>query len=336
MNKMGVLGRFLSSAILILFALAPSPTMAGRGFYSSIYVFGDSLSDVGNDYLFTGSIAPPGGYYDGGRFSNGPVAVEYLWKYLTGNIMARMEPSLRVADFRQSKAVNFAYGGAGTGESNITPGGFPVFGLVGQANKFLENVRVADRNGLYVVWAGANDYLLPNVLGSECAPRLVECSTNNIIASIEELHAAGARHFMVANLPDLGTPPIVNNPGFYPPPLTPSLFTQLAIDHNHLLKTKIASLKQRHSDLDIAYIDIYKSWNTALTRFSEKDPLTGIAYAGPAGYCLFIDPTHCVPAQLDSFEAPGFAFWDAEHPTTAMHKMLARDMLSGLIRRVFD
>ena len=43
-----------------------------------LYVFGDSLSDGGNSALLSGGAFPPSPYA-GGRASNGPVAVEYLW-----------------------------------------------------------------------------------------------------------------------------------------------------------------------------------------------------------------------------------------------------------------
>ena len=41
--------------------------------YSTMYSFGDSLSDVGNDYALSLNLAPISPPYDGGRFSNGPL-----------------------------------------------------------------------------------------------------------------------------------------------------------------------------------------------------------------------------------------------------------------------
>ena len=40
--------------------------------YDALYAFGDSLTDTGN------SPAPPGTNYYNGRFSNGPLWVEYM------------------------------------------------------------------------------------------------------------------------------------------------------------------------------------------------------------------------------------------------------------------
>ena len=52
-------------------------TPAHAGPYSAIYAFGDSLSDVGNVFLGTGGAEPAPPYF-AGRFSNGPIWLDYL------------------------------------------------------------------------------------------------------------------------------------------------------------------------------------------------------------------------------------------------------------------
>jgi phospholipase/lecithinase/hemolysin len=69
-------------------ALLSPPANSAPQPYQELYVFGDSLADIGNDLIATQrahidppippSTAPHRTYYQG-RFSNGPVAVEYLW-----------------------------------------------------------------------------------------------------------------------------------------------------------------------------------------------------------------------------------------------------------------
>src|SRR5512136_343092 len=59
-------------AVLICGKLSATPTFSG------MWIFGDSLSDVGNLYLATGGTQPPASNYWQGRSSNGPVWVEYL------------------------------------------------------------------------------------------------------------------------------------------------------------------------------------------------------------------------------------------------------------------
>ena len=69
---------------------------------SALIVYGDSLSDNGNLFAAVGFLPAP---YASGRFSNGPVAVEYL------------------ATMFGVPLVNFAYGGATTGIRATPDGG---------------------------------------------------------------------------------------------------------------------------------------------------------------------------------------------------------------------
>ena len=92
MNAVTRIG-FLLVAILAqsaVWAATPPPTPPK---YDNLYVFGDSLSDTGNDIILTKAqrISPaippsesPHRTYYKGRFSNGPVAVEYLWQSMQG------------------------------------------------------------------------------------------------------------------------------------------------------------------------------------------------------------------------------------------------------------
>ncbi|MBI3393045.1 MAG: hypothetical protein HY039_07635 [Nitrospirae bacterium] len=63
------------ACVVLFFLLGSAPAFAVS--YNQIFVFGDSLSDDGNAYVLTGGLNPPSPPY-AQRFSNGPVAVEYL------------------------------------------------------------------------------------------------------------------------------------------------------------------------------------------------------------------------------------------------------------------
>ncbi len=75
---------------------APAPA------YSTIYAFGDSLSDAGNDYIASDGVVPTGFVYSDGRFSNGAVWVQDLAHKLG---LGAVTPSL-------DGGHDFAYGGA--------------------------------------------------------------------------------------------------------------------------------------------------------------------------------------------------------------------------------
>jgi phospholipase/lecithinase/hemolysin len=334
---------FVSFAFIVL----PISSQADSVAFNAFYVFGDSLSDTGNVFNLTNKVVPPSPYYREGRFSNGSVAFEYLWMALTGSKQAKLKPSLGIVNWSTDKAVSFAYGGATTEIINLTPDAdpgpgitsFPVDGLVRQVNNFIQiiqskKIKLDKKNTLYALWAGANDYLLPP--GSVTFPNS-DCSYDplnpvphvvcNISDAIEKLYlSVGAKNFLVPNLSDLGSVPIVNNPAFYNPiylGLTPSaFFKQLTIAHNSALKAALGQLKKDYPDIHIIYVDVYPLMDTLLKIFPHG------AEAGPAGYCLF-DVTTCNQPP-NSFIAPGYVFWDGEHPTTSVDALLAVTMLAAM------
>ena len=67
---------------------------------NQLYIFGDSLSDLGTVFRATGGMYPPQPTYFQGRYSNGRVWVEYLADRL---------------QIKASQVNNFACGGATTG-----------------------------------------------------------------------------------------------------------------------------------------------------------------------------------------------------------------------------
>lgn len=173
---MKLVNRFL---LLTLF-ITPSLSFAA---YSSITVFGDSLSDAGSTpsamisyYKLTGDTLETPSPYADFRFSNGPVAVEYL---ATG---------LGLND--TSHFFDYAVGGAETSD---------IANIVGQYTALSGTL---DSNALYVIQGGANDLLnSPSIANADSA-------VANITNSLNLLYNNGARNFLVENLPLLGTQPV--------------------------------------------------------------------------------------------------------------------------------
>ncbi len=113
--------------------------------FTTMYVFGDSLSDIGNVFSLSGGAVPPSAqpdlHYYSGRFSNGPVWVDSLAQTMG---ISDFKPSLTAtsADFTANHSIDFAYGGAGTGIANNAPGNLvAVPGLLGQIADFNQPLR---------------------------------------------------------------------------------------------------------------------------------------------------------------------------------------------------
>ena len=178
-----------TAGITFFTLLSPFKTLGAT--FDSFQVFGDSLSDPGNLYQLTGGLYPPSPPYANGRFSNGPLWIEYL------------QQDFGLPD---SAVLNLAYGGATSGRQNVAEllfgGDFP--GLLDEIGAFATNpfLSTFDARDLFVVWAGANDYLF----GFSTDPDAV---VGNIIAAVQTLisPAVGAKTVIVPNLPDLGKLP---------------------------------------------------------------------------------------------------------------------------------
>ena len=216
--------RSLGAAAFAVGSLAAAlPALAGP--YSSMTVFGDSLSDTGNVLaLTTAFTANPFPVYPGaaGRFSNGPVWVEQLAAGLglpTGAKSANLllTSATTVSPIGAQGGLNFAYGGARTGLGGSAGA---TTGLLGQlaawnGSGFTSSLsRAADANGLYVVVIGGNDLrdarsANPGNSAADAAARTAAAgaAVQGLFNSVGLLAQAGARHFLLATMPDLGSTP---------------------------------------------------------------------------------------------------------------------------------
>jgi len=255
------------------------PAASARTF-TQLIVFGDSLSDTGNLFAATGGAVPPSPPYDAGRFSNGPVWVEYL----------AAELGVVVQDY--------ALGGALTGRANLfddpgIPAEFP--GMLDEVDMFLaRNGGAADPHALYVVWAGANDFF------ASPAATTIAPAVANIVSAVRTLADRGARHIVVPTVPDLGLTPDGRASGFS------TELTALSVAFNRALKTGLA-----RRGLHVTVVDVYRLFHEIVSHPAE------FGFADVTTACLDIDPFSLCP------NPDAHLFWDAVHPTTRGHEILA-------------
>jgi phospholipase/lecithinase/hemolysin len=166
--------------------------------YSSVVVYGDSLSDNGN--LFA-AVGMPGLPYYGGRRSNGPVAVEFLAQSLAVPL------------------IDFAWIGATTGVGNYADGGTvttlgsgPLPGMTTVYNATKGSLSPFVTNGLFVVWGGPNDILAPSPLDTT-ADDIIVRAVSNELSIITGLLGIGVTNILVPGMPDLGLTPYFRSLG---------------------------------------------------------------------------------------------------------------------------
>jgi len=251
--------------------------------FTDVVAFGDSLSDNGNVFALTRGFIPDSTLYYEGRFSNGPVWVEYL------------KEALGVGGHLH----DYAYGGART--SGVIPPG-----LIEQIEFFVETVEIPDR-ALFTIWIGVND------LWQEGAD--VTASVQNIMDALDVLVSAGADHFLIPNLPNLGATPKWNGS-----PESYSRGMDVTIEFNRKLKEGVQAFIEQNAGVTVHFLDVFELFDALMADYTSLG---------------FTNVTEECPNFGENFNGAGYLFWDEIHPTTQGHEYMALKA-AALIRSVSD
>ena len=240
--------------------------------FTAIYAFGDSLTDTGRN-------PPAGTNYFQGRFSNGPLWVEYLSAML---------------GIPYNASNNLAFSGSTT--SN----------LLSQ----ITNMPVALNrpSALFIIWSGGNDFLHNAGIGSNDVAwsAIISSAVTNITNAVCALYTTnGAREVLVGNLPNLGQLPFLSGAG----PFTNYIDSKVLL-FNNTLGPAVTNLMQGCPGLRIYFMNanqeelkVYSSPATyGFTVISigalQDNSLADKSFNGPGA---------------------NYLFWDPVHPTTKMH-----------------
>ena len=277
---------------------------AHAGLYSALYVFGDSLSDDGNNYLaglyaptqvITGNSYIPSYTYASGVYSNGPVWATYY----AGLLGLPLTPSL-------AGGGDYAFGGATT-----TSNGFP-YSLTNQADMYLSNSGgVASSSALYVVAGGGNNARATlaalAAAPAASAPAIIAAAAaayaSDTGSIVDQLRAAGAQHIVVWDTPNLGLAPALLAGG------ASSIGSFVATAMNGALAARLAG------ESGVSTFDIY-GFGTQLA-----------ANAAAYGFSDVTDACGAVAAA----DCSTYAYWDGIHPTTAAHEDIAEAMYAATV-----
>lgn len=323
----------LGGMLALLAVLFSTQAMALPVNFSKLYVFGDSLSDTGNDFLLSGGAVPPSTRYDTGHFSNGPVwigTVANAFGIDPSRFVPSLSPQAGTANFSAGYSLNYAYGGSATGIQNTTPDGLlSVRGVLGQVADFTSLVTAAGgtsdpAHSLYTVWSGANDYLLAGVAQGIPGPPDPVAVVGNLRSAIQQLYDLGARNFLVPSLPDLGDTPIValNGAG------AQAYYTSLSQTHNRLLSLALQDLKGIEPGISIYSPNMASLFEAILADPAAFGYTHGMTELGPASGCLILPP-HVCTALPNGFDGEGYPIWDEEHPSAATQTLIAQTALAS-------
>ena len=301
---------------LLLAALAATPPAWAGETVTRIVIFGDSLSDAGNAFVIqkqnsvppsydvNGSLIPGDAYARGGHaFTNGPTWAEDLGQSL--GLAGDVAPAFRDDNPR---AGNYAVGGA-TARFELQSFNLPL-----QVGVFLHDFPSAPSDALYIVELGGNDVqdaVDAYVAGGNPLP-ILHAAAQSIGKSIGRLYAAGARRFLVWNVPDVGAAPSIHALDAQSPlnvVAAASAFTGVV---NAELASLLATLPATLPGVEIQSFDAHALLDSVL--------------ADPASFGLTNVTDACITPDVPPFvcnDPDAYLFWDGIHPTAAAHAVVA-------------
>jgi len=264
--------RSIFPAVLLALFLA---TTSGYSF-TALYAFGDSLSDTGRN-------PAPGSSYYNGRYSNGPLWVEYLSAQL---------------GLAYNSSNNFAVSGSTTSDLASQ-----IAGLTPSTNL---------RTALFTVWSGGNDFLDNLGIGVDDPgwSNVIVTAVLNLTNAVGALYTNGAREVMVPNLPNLGQTPAAAS---FPAGYASYIDTKVAL-FNTQLASALTNLSQRDPGLRIYPLDA----NSELSRVLSAPATYGFTVTTNDA----LDDPNLTDKSFNGPGAD-YVFWDQIHPTTRMHGLIA-------------
>lgn len=299
---------------------APNP-------YSTMVVFGDSLSDAGqfpdqggppgSTLRFTNRVGPT--YQNGSGEIFGPVTPMLLGGKLgiaAGDLAASTSPVN--AQLGSADGNNWAVGGNRTDQifdSISAPGGSVVANggitlrsrdgyLVDRASQGLG----ADPNALYYLTGGGNDFLQGRILNELQAQQ----AAGRLVDGVEALQGAGARYIMVWLLPDLGLTPATFG--------TPRQFfaSQLSTAFNTTLTAQLSQVNANIIPLNIPLLVRETLATPGAFGLAGDQNLVGTCFSGNG--CA-MNPTYGLNGTTP--DPTKLLFNDSVHPTIAGQRLIA-------------
>ncbi|XP_028764020.1 GDSL esterase/lipase At1g29670-like [Neltuma alba] len=312
-----------------------------------IFIFGDSLSDSGNNnHLLTSAKAnyfPYGIDFPSGptgRFTNGRTTADFITQRLGFENL--IPPFANISDSDILKGVNYASGASGIRNDTGTHLGAKISLELQIENHRAMVSQIASKLGgpekgrqylnkcLYYVNIGSNDYLqnyfLPQYFPTSSIynpEQFAEVLIQEYSQHLRALQELGSRKFALFGLFLLGCVPneLMNHGDGS---LCVEEENRAVLIFNDKLRQLVDQFNKEFSDAKFIYI------NNAL--ISSKSPLLdGLRSIGKSGCCPVRADGMCDPNKSPCAERKLNMFFDSFHPTEAVNKFLATFAYKSLL-----
>ncbi len=281
---------------------------------SELVIFGDSLSDTGNNALalrpnLTETPVPSCAFVGRFPYASGRYADGLIWPdFVAEQLNVRVAPAM-------AGGTNYACGGARLGPLRpdwLAPADFPP-SLMTQVHAFLASRGgTAAADAVYIVAGGSNaarDALQAGVASAMrgvdptfVIRQLAHACARDLQAILNRLRQAGAAHIVVWTIPDVSRLPAVR------------LFDGSAIG-GRVVSVLNRTLRTRLAQEDVTWFDAHAVFQAM--------------WANPSAFGFSNVTEPC--ASLPNCRPAEYLFWDAIHPTSAAHRVVADEILQAIV-----
>ncbi|KAF4349822.1 hypothetical protein G4B88_026700 [Cannabis sativa] len=323
----------------------------------AMYVFGDSLVDVGNNNHLLLSLAKANFPHNGvdfpgktatGRFCNGRNTADFLAEKVG---LPSSPPYLSLLKSKENTVLlingtSFASGGAGifNGTDEVYRQSLPLTKQVEYYSivhdKLVQQLGSTSAEqhlskSLFTIVIGSNDlfgYFGSSKLRNRTTPQeYVEEMIVTLKEQLKKLHSYGARKFIVTGVGPIGCCPAQRRKSS-----SGDCFQEMndwAIKYNDGLKSTLGELKSVLNNISYSYFETYDVLNN-LVQQPASYGFTEVKSAC-CGLGKFRSESPCLPIAKYCSNRRGHVFWDLYHPTEATHSILSDYIFDGPPKYIF-
>ncbi|KAJ8754607.1 hypothetical protein K2173_010698 [Erythroxylum novogranatense] len=308
----------------------------------AMYVFGDSLVDVGNNNHLPLSAVKANFPHNGidfpgrkatGRFCNGKNAADVIAEKVG---LPSSPPFLSLPSKNASSAitgVNFASGGAGifNGSDQALKQSLPLTQQVGYYEQSVGNVGAQTQlsKSLIVIVIGSNDlfgYSGSSKLQKSTTPQqYVDLMAATLKGLVKRIYATGARKFLLAGVAPIGCSP--SQRAKNKSEECNEHLNSMSVMYNQASKSMLEELKSELHGLSYSYFDTY----TSLLNLIQKPSDYGFneVKAACCGLGDLKANVPCLPIATYCSNRKDHVFWDPYHPTEIAARILVDTLFDG-------
>ncbi|XP_057747013.1 GDSL esterase/lipase At5g55050-like [Arachis stenosperma] len=318
-----------------------------------VYVFGDSLVDVGNNNYLALSIERAALPHYGidyptkkpnGRFSNGKNAADFIAEKLgiptSPPYLSLLSKSRNNKNVSFLGGVSFASGGAGIFSDKTDEISRQNIPLPNQVDYYIKvqgqltqqiggpELQCHLSKSIFVVVIGSNDlfgYFNSKDLQNKSTPQqYVDSMTSSLKLQLQRLYEQGARKFEIAGIGAIGCCPsnrLKNKTECF------SEANYWALKYNEDLKTLLKNWQLEKKDIRYSYFDTY----AAIEDLIQSPISYGFTEIKTA--CCGIGKLNaelpCLPISIVCSNRQDYLFWDPVHPTEAATRIFVDRLFDG-------